>query len=82
MNMVDIAARLQARFGLGDRPAIRMRLYRRLEREVELHGAPVYEQIAAAAADSDTADNPGHYFARTVTIRLRDRHFLQQGGEL
>ncbi len=82
MDMSNIAHRLEAKFGLGDRPTVRRKLYRRLEREVEAHGEVAYECVAIAAADAETADKPGRYFSKAVTSRLRERGLLEGGGVL
>jgi hypothetical protein len=76
MDMSDISARLQKRFGLGTRQDLRLALYRRLEKLVEQEGEPAYLVIASAAADAVSKDNPGRYFAHVVITRLMERGIL------
>lgn len=82
MQMVDIAARLERKFGLGQDAGARRRLYARLEREVQMYGEDAYRAIATAAADAETARDPGRYFAVAATRRLRQRGLLDAGGGL
>lgn len=73
MNLDDVSFRLQQRFGLGGRPDLRKRLYDQLQELVLRVGEPAYVIIASAAADAQGKDNPGRYFARVVSLRLKER---------
>jgi hypothetical protein len=62
-------------FGLGAEPALRRRLYERLQRLVSLHGQQVEILIAekrSLALDPHTV-RPGNYFAKAITTALRER---------
>jgi len=73
MNLCDVAARLETRFGLGTQPTQRRALYRRLELLVQTEGERAYLVIAGAAQDADRKQSPGRYFSRVVCVRLQER---------
>lgn len=77
MDMTDVATRLTRKFGLGSRPEVRQAFYQRLEDLVLEHGELAYVAIASAAADSIGKEDPGRYFTRVATLRLRERGLLQ-----
>lgn len=72
MNLDNIAERLEKRFGLGDQPDRRRRLYRTLERLVLEYGEKAYRIIAEVASDSTHADHPDRWFCKAVVLRLRN----------
>jgi len=76
MDMHDVAARLEQRFGLGTRPELRKALYQRLEHVIETEGEPAYVVVASAAADAAGKENPGRYFAHVVMLRLMERGII------
>lgn len=73
MDMTCIAERLERKFGLGTRPALRKALYQRLADIVEQEGPSAYRVVAEAAVDSEGKQNPGRYFAHVVMARLQER---------
>lgn len=77
MDMTNVAARLERKFGLGSRPTVRAAFYERLEQLVDEHGERAYVAIASAAADAIGKEDPGRYFTRVATLRLRERGLLQ-----
>lgn len=77
MDMTNVSARLQAKFGLGSRPDVRLAFYKTLESLIEQHGERAYVAVASAAADSIGKEDPGRYFTRVAVLRLRERGFLQ-----
>jgi hypothetical protein len=77
----EVVTRLTKRFGLGEIPPIRRRLYSRLAREVEKHGDAVLVIIGEAAQAADRARCPGNWFAAAVTRRLKEAGFLRDGME-
>ena len=76
VDMTNIEARLEARFGLGTRPELRRSLYRRLAALIEEEGEAAYLVVASAAADAVSKTNPGRYFAHVVMTRLQERGIL------
>ena len=73
MDLTFLSSRLERRFGLGTRPDLRKKLFNQLEQLVDQVGETAYVVIASAAADAVGKDNPGRYFARVVTLRLKER---------
>lgn len=71
---VGLVAGLIADFGLGNEPALRRRLYDRLQRLVLQHGQKVELLIAEkrTMAKHPTTRRPGNYFARAIAIALRE----------
>jgi hypothetical protein len=74
---MDVKRRLLAKFGAGDDPDARDRLYSRLEDEVRKHGKPVYDIISSCARAATGAVYPDRYFAAAVSRRLREQGYLQ-----
>lgn len=72
---VGLVAGLITDFGLGNEPALRRRLYERLQRLVETYGQQVELLIAEkrTMAKAPTTRRPGNYFVRAITIALRER---------
>lgn len=77
MDLSNVAARLEAKFGLGTQPALRRELYLRLEQLVAQEGARAYMVIASTAADAARKQSPGRYFSHVVMLRLKERHILE-----
>lgn len=73
--------RLQRKFGLGDRPAIREALYHKLEKLVDLHGDNVLELISQAVAQSCGKRSPGRYFASAICKMLKDSGYSHNPGK-
>jgi len=71
VNLENIAERLEQKFGLGDQPAIRRRLYARLERCVEEFGEVAYIELAKAVGDAPYMDKPAQWFCAVVVRRLK-----------
>lgn len=67
-----LADRLQKRFGLGNKPAVRRGLYERLQLAVEIHGQPAFTALRTVAAESDGKNKPDRYFCRAAICRLRE----------
>lgn len=61
-----VQARLAKRFGLGDKPLSRQKLYKWLADLADQHGEPVLRAISIAVAQSVSADRPDRYFCATV----------------
>lgn len=72
---VGLVAGLISDFGLGNEPALRRRLYERLQRLVETYGQQVELLIAEkrTMAKHPTTRKPGNYFVRSITIALREK---------
>jgi hypothetical protein len=77
----SVVARLKRKFGLGDQPAKRLKLYQRLERLAALHGEVVLAVISEAVCSSAGKDKPGRYFCRAVCGRLADLKLSENGGD-
>lgn len=71
MNLDNVAKRLEERFGLGDQPGVRKKLYARLERAVEEYGELAYGAIARAVGDAPHMRCPDRWFCATIVARLR-----------
>ena len=67
-----VAARLEKKFGLGDDPARRRRLYQQLEKLVERYNDEARALISEAVMESATARAPARYFCRAIKLKLRD----------
>jgi hypothetical protein len=77
MGWNDLEKRLAERFGLGAKPLITKRLYRRLQREANAHGEAVMLIISECAEASITArSDAGAWFRAAVAARLRENGFL------
>lgn len=76
-----IAARLKDLFWDHTCNDVTLRLYERLQEEAIVHGEPVRRVIRSVASSSQSARNPIRYFAASVTRRLREQGYLQDGGE-
>lgn len=72
-RMQNIAARLEAAFGLGEQPGRRRLLYRRLENWVAVEGWEAYRVIADVALRADAASKSGRYFSAAITAAVRQR---------
>lgn len=75
-----VVDRLKRKFGLGDQPVKRLKLYQRLERLAALHGDVVLAAISEAVCQSVGKDKPGRYFCRAVCGRLVDLGLSENGG--
>ena len=60
---------------------ITLRFYERLENEAIIHGEPVRRAIRSCASAALSARSPVRYFAASITRRLREQGYLQDGGE-
>lgn len=63
---LTISARLEKRFGLGQRPEIRKALYRKVESWVASRGEKALSEISRVVAQAVSARHPGKYFASTI----------------
>lgn len=77
----QICQRLRALFWDDSCNDINLRLYQRLEREAIIHGPPVYRAIKSVAASAIHARQPVRYFSASITRRLHEAGFLQDGDE-
>jgi len=72
-----IAHHLKQKFGLGSQPALRERLYQRLQLAVEIHGERALKQLQTVAAEAKHARKPDRYFCRAALCRLREMNLLE-----
>lgn len=72
-----IAFFLEQRFGLGSQPALRRRLFQRLQLAVEVHGERAQKQLQIVAAEAKGARKPDRYFCRAALCRLREMNLLE-----
>jgi len=68
----SILQRLERKFGLGDQPGTRRRLYQRLQTIVEQHGEMALKVISETVAESGHARKPDRWFVRSVKLRLQE----------
>lgn len=67
-----LAARLERRFGLGNKPDVRRGLYERLQLAVEVHGQQAFTALRTVAAEAAGKRKPDRYFCRAAICRLRE----------
>ncbi len=72
-----ISKRLEVNFGTGDNPALRRKLYIRLQACAVEHGPDCYEAIRSCVAAAAVADYPGKYFCAAVTRELKSLGFWE-----
>lgn len=72
-----IAKRLEAMFRLGENPALRRKLYMRLQTCAIEHGSDCYEAIRSCVAAAQLADYPDRYFCTAVTRELKSLGFWE-----
>ncbi len=72
MNPHDLARELEKRFGVGDFPHVRRRLYQRLQRIVQDHGERALFIVACCRDEAANARKPGNWFSSAVTRRLKE----------
>jgi hypothetical protein len=75
-DFASVAARLRAKFGLGDNQTLRNELYERLQRCCEDFGNAAYKIVCGAVRSSMSADHPDRYFAACVARRMREAGFF------
>lgn len=75
-----IQARLAKRFGLGDKPASRQKLYKWLADLADQHGEPVLRAISIAVAQSVSAERPDRYFCATVKRLICEAKLASASG--
>lgn len=76
-----IADRLRELFWDHECNDLNLRLYSRLQHEAIVHGDPVRRVIKSVAASALSKDRPVRYFAASVTRRLNEQGYLQDGSE-
>lgn len=72
LALPSVSARLQRKFGLGEAPNKRMKLYKRLEALVEKWDQKVLDLISEAVAEAVGARKPDRYFCRAIVLKLRE----------
>jgi hypothetical protein len=72
-----IAGQLERKFGLGSQPALRRRLFERLQLATEVHGERALKQLQIVAAEAKGARKPDRYFCRAALCRLREMNLLE-----
>lgn len=72
----NLAAKLERRYGLGDRPEARRAFFKRLELATEIHGERVHTQLRIVVAEAEGKRNPARYFCRTALCRLRENGLM------
>lgn len=75
-HLILTAVRLEKELGVGDHPAIRRSLYRKLEALQREHGAAVWKVIWRALKRSRSAKLPGRYFCAVAIDELEQLGFL------
>lgn len=76
-----IAERLRELFWNENCNDTTLRFYERLQNEAIIHGDPVRRHIKAVALAAKSARNPVNYFSASITRRLREQGYLQDGSE-
>jgi hypothetical protein len=65
-DVYRIQQRLERKFGLGDKPVSRRKLYKWLADLADEHGEPVLVVVSTAVAQAVSARNPDRYFCAVV----------------
>ena len=73
-----ISARLEKLFGLGENPALRRKLYIKIQKCAIEHGPECYEVIAACVAGSQIADYPDRYFSTAVVCEMKNLGYWEK----
>lgn len=73
----NLDQRLEKKFGGGDRPDLRTRLFDRLIRDLHKYGLPVWRIILSADRSSRTARDVPRYFCCVVSKRMREAGFFR-----
>jgi hypothetical protein len=68
----SLVQRLRSKYGLGNNPAKRMALYRKIERLVEQHGDRAYQVVAEANAQAHGLQYADRYFCKTVVCKFKE----------
>jgi len=76
-----IGMRLEKLFALGDNPALRRKLYFRIQKLAIDHGPDCYEAIRSCVASAQSADYPDRYFCTAVTRELKALGFWEQSTD-
>lgn len=71
--MVNLVEVLKRTYGLGSRPDIRMKLYKQLQRQVEVHGERAYVIIRECMQAATAARHPDRWFAVAAMRRLTEK---------
>lgn len=76
---LDIASRLELRFGLGTNPELRRALYQKLQQLVDgERGSEVLACLDSVVADAVGKSDPGRYFAKVSLARLCERGLMEE----
>lgn len=78
---LTIAARLRELFWDDSCNDITLQFYERLQREAIIEGPQIKKAIASVAASALQARNPVRYFAASISRRLHEMGYLQDGSE-
>ena len=77
IQIQSLSKKLAAHLGTGEQPHLRWSLYLRCERLAEVHGEKFYLLVREALSAAKAARNPGHYFCRAITSKIREAGFLE-----
>lgn len=75
-----IQQRLERKFGLGDKPVSRRKLYKWLADLADEHGEPVLVAISTAVAQSIAARSPDRYFCSVVKRLISEAKIASASG--
>jgi hypothetical protein len=75
-----VTERLKRKFGLGQQPAKRLKLYAQIEAVVKLHGEAAMTVVSECVAEAVNGRAPDRLFCFVVKRRLIERGFLSEGG--
>lgn len=68
----SLRQRLERKYGLGEDPEARRRLFARLQLAVEAKGEPAYRALCTVAAEATSARRPDRYFCFSAVRRLAE----------
>ena len=77
----SVEERLTRKFGLGDAPDKRRKLYRKLQALAARHGETVLTLISEAVASSVGTRAPGKYFSKAIAAKLATARLDGTGTE-
>jgi hypothetical protein len=76
-SSLPLSKRLEAEFGLGDQPTLRIALYIRIQLTCQTFGEPALLALREVCQLARRANRPGNYLAFAIVRRFRELGFLE-----
>ena len=65
-------------YGEGERPALRIKLFQRVQHLVDQHGKTMINLVREAITLAKGSRQPGHYFCRAIKAKISEAGFLEE----